>query len=93
MKEAEERFILFDDDKMPILSKKTSEVHGLITINSKNFEDIKEEIFNDELISGKQHLNVDETIVPRIMVTQTCTNRNKRTIEQRTKKIRKHWSY
>ena len=60
---------------MPILSKQTSEVHGLITINYKNFERIlkieEDEISNDELgtISGKQHLNVDETVVDE---TESC---------------------
>ena len=65
------RFILYDDDKMPILLKKTCEVHVL---NYKNFKRIlkieEDEIFNDELgtqISGKQHLNIEETIVPRII--------------------------
>ena len=58
---------------MPILLEKTSEVHGLITINYKHFERILKieegEIFNYELgtISANQHLNVDGTIVPRIM--------------------------
>ena len=64
---------MYDDDIMPILLEKTSEVHGLITINYKHFESILKieegEIFNYELetISGKKYLNVDETVVPRIM--------------------------
>ena len=56
---------MYDDDIMPILLKKTSEVHGLITINYKHFERILKieegEIFTYELgtLSGKQYLNVD----------------------------------
>ena len=41
LKKPEERFILYDDIKMSI-SKTTSEVHGLITINYKNFERISQ---------------------------------------------------
>ena len=70
LQKTRQRFILYDGDRMPIISKRTSQEHGLIIINYKNSEQIlkmeEDVIFNDELgtIQGKQHLNVDPEVVP-----------------------------
>ena len=70
LQKTRQRFILYDGDRMPIISKRTSQEHGLIIINYKNSEQIlkmeEDVIFNDELgtIQGKQHLKVDPEVVP-----------------------------
>ena len=98
-KKTTEEVILYEDNTCtPILSLRTCEAHGLITINGHNFnrlskitEENIEDIFNGKL--GKfpiiQHLKTDSTMNPVIMANRRVPIAIKSRLKEAIKKLEK----